>query len=89
MSDAEYEFMYKLSSMDVHGISAFGNVKATPDELVLESSLDIKLLESIMTSFLFFSSKAISEYYSVQNDSQIKVYMKQIEINFKYQSANM
>lgn len=89
MSDAEYEFMYKLSSMDVHGISAFGNAKATPNELVLESSLDIKLLESIMTSFLFFSSKAISEYYSVRNDRKIKGYMKQLEINFKYQSANM
>ncbi|NVD83753.1 hypothetical protein HV395_01700 [Enterococcus faecium] len=89
MSDAEYEFMYKLSSMDVHGISAFGNAKATPNELVLESSLDIKLLESIMTSFLIFSSKAISKYYSVQNDRQIKAYMKQFEINFKFQSANM
>lgn len=88
MTDAEYEFFYRLSSMDVHGISAFGNVKASKNELALESSLDIKLLESLMTSYLIFSAKAIANYYSVNNDSKIKGYMKQFEINFKYQSVN-
>ncbi|EME3574438.1 hypothetical protein QUO90_001958 [Enterococcus faecium] len=88
MTDAEYEFFYRLSSMDVHGISAFGNVKASKNELALESSLDIKLLESLMTSYLIFSAKAIANYYSVSNDSKIKGYMKQFEINFKYQSVN-
>lgn len=62
MTDAEYEFFYRLSSMDVHGISAFGNVKASKNELALESSLDIKLLESLMTSYLIFSAKAIANY---------------------------
>ncbi|MBE9890740.1 DUF5677 domain-containing protein [Enterococcus faecium] len=88
IADADYEFFYSLASMDVHGISAFGNVKASKNELVLESSLDIKLLESLMTSYLISSAKAITNYYSVNNDSKIKGYMKQFEINFKYQSVN-
>lgn len=88
MSDAEYEYFYSLSSMDVHGISAFGNAKASNDELVLESSIDIKFLESVMTSYLILSAKSIADYYSVKNDPKIKGYMKQFEINFKLQTAN-
>lgn len=88
MTDADYEFSYGLSSMDVHGISAFGNAKASTDELVLESSIDIKLLESFMSSYLFFSTKSIVDYYSVKKDPKIKGYMKQLEINLKSQTAN-
>lgn len=88
MSDAEYEFMYGLASMDVHGISAFGNVKAKKDELILEIPINLKFVETLMSSYLLFSSKKIIEYYSVQNDSKIKGYVKQFEINYKLQASD-
>lgn len=88
MSDAEYEFMYGLASMDVHGISAFRAVNAKKDELILETPINIEFVEALMTSYLFYSSRKIIKYYSVQKDSKIKSYLKQFEINFKLQSFN-
>lgn len=88
MNDAEYEYMYSLTSMDVHGISAFGNVKAKKDELTLEIPINLKFVETLMSSYLLFSSKKIIEYYSVQNDSKIKGYVKQFEINYKLQASD-
>lgn len=88
MSDAEYEFMYKLTSMDVHGISAYGAVNPKKDELRIETPINIEFVETLMTSYLFFSSSRIVNYYSVQKDSKIKGYLKQFEINYRYQSSN-
>lgn len=84
MDDVEYEFMYGLSSMNVHGIDAFGKAKIVEDDFILESVINNNLTDLLLSKYLLFSSKAIIKHFSVGKDPRIKEYMKQIEINYKF-----
>lgn len=88
MTEAEYEFFYGIGSLDVHGLNIIGNMTESDGYLTMVNRMDLRLVNSKNSSYLFNGITSVVNYYKVSK-RKTRSYIVTMNINFKQQEKEL